>query len=83
MVQHAGMGDRAGDVVMSQARIELHRIGKGIGLGRRSAGKPSAARGDLIGFFLRHGTLVPCRETAQKSRRLGKRVMLDTQGTTR
>ena len=46
MVQHAGVGDGAGDVMMCQARVELHRIGEGIGLGSGSAGKTSAARGD-------------------------------------
>ena len=46
VMQHTGMGDRAGDIVMRQPCIKLHRIGERIGLGRRSTRKTSAACGD-------------------------------------
>ena len=69
VMQHPGVGDGAGDVVMREAGIELHRIGKRIRLSSGPAGKPSAARGDFAGFFLRHGTRTPCRVWRQKSRR--------------
>ena len=54
MVQHTRMGNGAGNVVMRQARVKLHRVGKGVRFGRRAIGKPAAAGGDLAGFFLRH-----------------------------
>ena len=75
MVQHARMGNGAGNVVMRQARVEFHRVGKGDRFGRRAIGKPAAAGGDLAGFFLRHGEGAACRDSAAKSRRFVGRYL--------
>ena len=45
-MQHAGMGDRAGDIMMRQPSVKLHRISERVGLGRRPTRKTSAACGD-------------------------------------
>ena len=34
------MGNGAGNVVMRQTRVKLHRVGKGVRFGRRAIGKP-------------------------------------------
>jgi hypothetical protein len=38
VMQHAGMSDGAGEIVMCQPRVKLHRVGEGIGLSGFCAG---------------------------------------------